>query len=302
MAKTIGLSILNVVVIILLAPLFEGIMRKLKAYVHSRIGPPIIQPYYDILKLLGKEEIKSSDNFFFKYAAVLSFTVIILLTLLTPLGSSAPPFNMFGEVVVFVYLISLVAVFIILGGLGAGSPFATVGAGREMMLVITVEPVIAIALITMGVKAGSMRFSDIMQYSSTHGFSISMLIVSITLFLATISQLAKLPFDIVEADQEIMEGPFIEQSGPKLALFKWGYYAKGLIFASIFISVFIPWPVISFQPLAILVHFVKMLILLIVVAVVDVVNPRLRIDQAIRYFGLIIFVAITGLAFAIIGV
>ncbi|MCI0511805.1 NADH-quinone oxidoreductase subunit H [candidate division KSB1 bacterium] len=302
MAKTIGLSILNVVVIILLAPLFEGIMRKLKAYVHSRIGPPIIQPYYDILKLLGKEEIKSSDNFFFKYAAVLSFTVIILLTLLTPLGSSAPPFDMFGEVIVFVYLISLVAVFIILGGLGTGSPFATVGAGREMMLVITVEPVIAIALITMGVKAGSMRFSDIMQYSSTHGFSISMLIVSITLFLATISQLAKLPFDIVEADQEIMEGPFIEQSGPKLALFKWGYYAKGLIFASIFISVFIPWPVISFQPLAILVHFVKMLIMLIVVAVVDVVNPRLRIDQAIRYFGLIIFVAITGLAFAIIGV
>ena len=98
-----------------------------------------------------------------------------------------------------------------------------------------------IALITAAVRSGSLQMGDIMQYQIEHGTSLSMILVGIALFLAIVAQLARLPFDMVEADQEIMEGPFIEQSGPKLALFKWAFYAKELIFASLFASIFIPW-------------------------------------------------------------
>ena len=98
-----------------------------------------------------------------------------------------------------------------------------------------------------------------------------------------------------------MEGPFIEQSGPKLALFKWGFYAKELIFASVFVSVFVPWPHVGIFILDLFITLAKVLVLLLIVGVVHVVNPRLRIDQAVRYFGLLIFVAFVGLAFALIG-
>jgi len=298
--EIIGLSALNLVLVLLLSPLLEGIIRKLVAFVHSRIGPPIYQPYLDILKLLGKEEIVSSKSILFRLSPVFAFAAILTVSMLTPIGAK-PPLGFAGEIIVFIYLISFVAVMIIISGVTSENPFGIVGSGREMMMVLTVEPVLAIALITAGVKSGSMMFGDMMVWQLSHSPSLSMVIVGVTLFVAIVAQLARLPFDMVEADQEIMEGPFIEQSGPKLALFKWGFYAKQLIFASIFVSIFIPWPHIAILPLAILVTLLKVAVILILVGVVHAVNPRLRIDQSIKYFGLLIFIAAGGLAFALVG-
>ena len=298
--EIIGLSALNLFMVLLLSPLFEGIIRKLIAFVHSRIGPPIYQPYLDILKLLGKEEIVSSKSILFRFSPVIAFATILTVAMLTPIGA-APPLAMAGELIVFIYLISLVAVMIILSGVTSNNPYGIVGSGREMMMVLTVEPVLAIALITVGVKSGSMMFGDMMKWQLANTPSVSMVIVGIALFIAIVAQLARLPFDIVEADQEIMEGPFIEQSGPKLALFKWGFYAKQFIFASIFVSIFIPWPHIGILVLDILITLAKVLVILILVGVVHAVNPRLRIDQSIKYFALLIFIAAGGLAFALVG-
>ncbi len=299
-AEIIGLSALNLLLVLLLSPLLEGIIRKLIAFVHSRIGPPIYQPYLDLLKLLGKEEIVSSKSALFRFSPVIAFAAILTVSMLTPIGA-APPLGFAGELLVFVYLISLVAVMIIMSGVTSGNPFGVVGSGREMMMVLTVEPVLVIALITAGVKSGSMMFGDMMAWQLQNPPSVSMTIVSVALFIAIVAQLARLPFDIVEADQEIMEGPFIEQSGPKLALFKWGFYAKQFIFASIFVSIFIPWPHLGNLVLDILITVVKVVVILVLVGVVHAVNPRLRIDQSIKYFGLLIFIAAGGLAFALVG-
>jgi formate hydrogenlyase subunit 4 len=161
--------------------------------------------------------------------------------------------------------------------------------------------VILIALITMAVKSGSMQFSDMMAFQLQNGLSLSTVVVGAALFLAIIAQLSRLPFDSVEADQEIMEGPFVEQSGVKLAFFKWSFYAKELIFASLFVSIFVPWPHFENYLVNVLVNLIKMVVLLLLVGVVHVVNPRLRIDQAVRYFGVLIFVTLIGLAFALVG-
>ncbi len=298
--EIVALCSFNIILVLLLSPLLEGIIRKLVALVHSRIGPPLYQPYIDILKLLGKEEIVSSDNFFFRYSGVLALAAILSTAVIIPIGAR-PPLGNAGEIIVFVYLITLSAIMVMMSGITSESPFGIVGAAREMMMVLVVEPVIIIALITAAVKARSMTFGDIMAYHLSHGTSISMVIVAIALFLAIVAQLARLPFDIVEADQEIMEGPFIEQSGAKLALFKWSFYAKELIFASIFVSIFVPWPYKGNFIVDFIITLVKIVILLLIVGVVHVVNPRLRIDQAIRYFGILIFVSLIGLAFALVG-
>lgn len=300
MSQVFGVSIFNVLLVILLSPLLEGIIRKTTALVQSRIGPPLIQPYYDLLKLLGKDSLTSSDSFLFKYTPIFSFSIVLIMALLTPFGISAP-LGMAGDTIVFIYLLTFSAVMIMMSGISSGSPYGAVGSAREVMMVLTVEPVIAIALITAGVKAGSLSFSDMVEWQITHGLSFSMVITGIALFLAIISQLCKLPFDIVEAETEIMEGPFIEQSGPRLALFKWSIYIKELIFASVFFSLFLPWPYFQNVPVNVTVNLVKIVVFIVIVGVVHSVNPRIRIDQSIKYFGALIFISFVGLAFALMG-
>jgi formate hydrogenlyase subunit 4 len=192
-------------------------------------------------------------------------------------------------------------VMVVLSGISSNSPFSFIGASREMMLLLTVEPVILIALITLACKAGSTQFSDLMAWQAGHLPALSTLIAGIGLFIAIVAQLARLPFDIVEADQEIMEGPFIEQSGPKLALFKWMIYAKQFIFAAVFVTLFIPWPVMAWGIFNFLFALIKMVLLLAIVGVVHVVNPRLRIDQAMRFFLVLVIVELAGLTFALVG-
>ena len=128
-----------------------------------------------------------------------------------------------------------------------------------------------------------------------------MIIAGSALFLAILSQLCKLPFDIVEAETEIMDGPFVEQSGPRLALFKWSIYVKELIFASIFFSIFAPWPYFHNVPLNVVVNIAKIAVFILIVGVAHSVNPRIRTDQSIKYFGAVIFISFAALVFALIG-
>jgi formate hydrogenlyase subunit 4 len=293
-------SAVNLVLVVLLSPLVDGILRKWVALVHSRIGPPIYQPYLDLLKLMGKEEITSSESWLFRASPIICFAAIMASAMLIPFGD-VPPLLAGGETFTFVYLITWTSVMVMLSGISSTSPYGIIGSSREMMMILTVEPVLIIALITMAVKCGSMQFADMMQYQWSHGPSLSLIIVACTFFMAIVAQLARLPFDMVEADQEIMEGPFVEQSGVKLALFKWTFYAKETVFAALFISIFVPWPRFEYYGINVIVTLLKMIILIVVVGLVHVVNPRLRIDQAVRYFGILIFVTLIGLAFALVG-
>lgn len=298
--QTVAQSAINVLLVLLLSPLLEGGIRKLVALVHSRIGPPVYQPYLDLLKLMSKEEIVSSSDGLFRYSPLICLALVLAAAVLTPIGA-APPLQTSGDAITFVYLVTFSSVMIMMSGISSASPYGVIGSAREMMMILMVEPVMLIALITLGVKSGSMQFSDMMAYQAAQGPALSSVIAAVALFLSIIAQMARLPFDMVEADQEIMEGPFIEQSGTKLAFFKWAFYAKELIFAALFVSLFIPWPVFAGYGLNLVFGLLKIAVVLLLVGVVHVVNPRLRIDQAVRYFGVLIFVALIGLTFALVG-
>src|SRR4030065_255527 len=158
----------------------------------------------------------------------------------TPLAPPPPP-AFAGDAITFLYFIALAGVAIMLGAFACGNPYAYVGASREMMMILSVEPVAAIALVTAAGKAGSLSFPEMIASYGASGPSVSMVVAGIAFLLALQAQVGKLPFDIAEAEQEIMEGPFIERSGPGLALFKLASYAKLIIFGSILVQVFLPW-------------------------------------------------------------
>lgn len=299
MSRMILIGLLNILIILLLAPLYEGIMRKVRAVIHSRQGPPILQPYYDLAKLMLKDDQEVAGDFLFKGAPVLCLGSVILVALFTPMGTAAP-LGFAGDALVLVYLLTMSAVFVILGGMASGNPYAFLGANREMMLLLVVEPVLAISLMTGAIKAHSLMVSDISSYIATAP-SISLAVAGLAFFLVIQPEMAKIPFDLAEAETEIMEGPFIEYSGRKLGLFKLAFFAKQGIFVSLFAQIFLPWFQTSFAPLGIVINLLKVLVLVVVVELIASLNPRLKIDQAIKYFAVVIVFALLGMALALLG-
>lgn len=297
----ITLAVINVALALFLSPLLEGLIRKLRARIHSRIGPPVIQPYYDLLKLLGKEDINAVDNPILKIAPILALSSVMVASLLIPLGS-VPPLGFYGDTIVFIYFIALAGVGIVLGGFVSASPYATVGAGREMIMFLIVEPVLFVTLITAAINSRSFTMYDMALWNYMNGPTISMAIAAVAYFLALQAQLSKLPFDIPEAETEIMGGPFVEMSGPKFALFKWSLLAKQVVFCSLFFEIFIPWPKTFNYVYDLIITLIKVIVAVLLIGVIDAVNPRLRIDQALIYFFGVIIVAIAGLAFALVSV
>jgi formate hydrogenlyase subunit 4 len=292
--------LLNVVLALFLSPLYEGIMRKLRAAIHSRIGPPITQPYWDLLKLLGKEDLRSTGGVVYASLPALTLGSLLLLATLIPMGTAAP-LAFAGDMIAVLYVAAMSAILIMLAGFASASPYASIGSSREMMMLLSVEPILAIALSVGAFKAKTLALGGIVNWQVQNGPSISMAIGGVAFFLALQAQAGKLPFDIAEADQEIMGGPLVEQSGPRLALFRWAMWTKQLVLAFLLVEVFFPWPRLGIHLLDLIMTIVKVLVVLMLVAVIDVVNPRLRIDQAMGYFMRVAFSSLAALAFAVIG-
>ena len=291
--------IVTVGILLFLSPLIEGVLRKFKALVHSRLGPPLLQPYWDILKLLGKDDVRSRHAFLGELPSWVALAALLAAGLLVPLGTHAAFAN--GDLFLFIYLIGFASACCMLAGMDSGSPYGFLGTAREMMTSFVVEPVLFIALITAALKSHSFRFSDMAFYQRTAGVSISMLIAGVSLLLAIQAQLSKFPFDSPEAEGELMGGVFAEMSGPTFAMYRWGFIVKQLIFGLILAQIFFPWPLGLTGIWAAVSQIVKVLLVAVLVGLVDAVNPRLRIDQAIVYYFGVILAALVGLVFALVG-
>ena len=301
MDKIIPIALCNLVLVILVAPFYEGVIRKLKALIHSRKGPSFFQPYFDLFKLLGKEDLQVKGNPLFSFGPILTLGSILMVALLTPMGTN-PPLGFSGDLIVLIYFLTLASVGIMLGGSSTGSIYGTIGAGREMMLAMVVEIVVIGSLIVGVIHTQSFNLGAISAWYHHSGPFFSMIMAAVPFFLVLQVQLGKLPFDIPDAEQELMGGPFMESGGPKFALYKWSYFAKQIVLTSLFMEIFIPWPKFGVVPLDIFINLVKVLVVMVLVGVIDAVCPRIRIDQAIRYFIGIWFILIFAIAFALIGV
>jgi len=290
----------NVIVVLLVAPFFQGVLRKITARIQSRQGPPIRQPYYDTLKLLGKEDIESGEApRMQRFAAYLSLASILAIACLVPMGFKAP-MSSAGDAILVIYLLTLSGICMLLAGLAAGSTYSLVGISREMMTMLTLEPLIAISIIIAAVHTQSFRLDTILNGAiyQTGGFPLSGVIMLVVMLLSFQAFVARVPFDITEAETEIMEGPLIEYSGPKLAIFKYAQMAKLVVFSALFIGLFVPWGSDLVFPLAWIFFWVKVSVLVLLVTVVAATHARYRIDQAIRFFASLMGVGIVALIFA----
>jgi formate hydrogenlyase subunit 4 len=293
----------NIAVVLLVAPLFEGVLRKITARVQSRQGPPLLQPYFDLLKLLGKEDIESGETPWMQRLAVyLSLATVLAVACLIPMGFPAP-FNAAGDAILLIYLLTLAGICTLLAGLAAGSTFSLLGISREMMSMMLLEPLLAVALVTGAVHTRSFRLDTILNGSvyAAGGVPWSGLILLGVLLLSFQAFVQRVPFDIAEAETELMEGPLMEYSGPKLALFKHAQMSKLVVYSGLFVGLFAPWGSGLAAPWGWLLFWGKVSVLVLLVTLVAATHARYRIDQAIRYFAGLLAVALGALLLASYG-
>ena len=304
--STIGMmagGLLNVGLVLLAAPFFQGVLRKITARIQSRQGPPLLQPYFDLLKLLGKEDIESGEMpRMQQFAVYLSMATVLTVICLVPMGFPAP-MNYAGDAILLIYLLTLSGICTLLAGLAAGSTYSLVGASREMMSMIVLEPLLVIAIVTGAIHTQSFRLNTVLHGSvyATGGFPWSGLIMIVVILLSFQAFVQRAPFDISEAETELMEGPLMEYSGPKLALLKYASMAKLVIYSALFVGLFDPWGSELAFPLGWLTFWLKVFGLVVLVTVVAATHARYRIDQAIRYFASLLVVALAALSLATYG-
>lgn len=293
----------NVLLVLLLAPFFQGVLRKITARIQSRQGPPIAQPYFDLLKLLGKEDIESGESpFMQRFAVYLALAAVLTVACLVPMGFAAP-MNGAGDAILLIYLLTLCGICTLLAGLAAGSTYSLLGISREMMSMIALEPLFAIAIVVSALHSQSFRLDAVLNGSvyATGIFPWSGLLMLSVMLLSFQAFVQRVPFDISEAETELMEGPLVEYSGPKLALFKYAQMAKLVIYSALFVALFLPWGSGLAFPLGWLLFWAKVFVLVLLVTLVAATHARYRIDQAIRYFASLLGVALVALVAASYG-
>ncbi|AIF68687.1 NADH dehydrogenase subunit 1 [Palaeococcus pacificus DY20341] len=316
LAYSIGFPLLG----IFLGLVYKGMDRRVSARLTSRIGPPIRQPFWDVGKLLLKETIvpENAVAWLFNAMPIVSLAASLTLLLYIPFGVLEAPLEGYGDLVVILYLFTLQSLAMAIGGFASGSPFSSVGAQREMVLMMSYELPLATVIVGFALVYRSFSLTTI---ASTPVWSmvgplagIGVLLLLVALLVVTPAELAKLPFDIAEAETEICEGMLAEYSGRNLALFYLSDAVRGFAMAAIEVVLFIPFTlsyIFGLNLSGATLYIVEGLWFLFKVAIVYILAitivrtsfGRFKIDQASKIFWVYVnIIALLGLALVWVGV
>ncbi|GAB4377373.1 MAG: hydrogenase [Calditrichia bacterium] len=279
--------------------------RKVSARIQWRVGPPFLQPFYDLLKLWHKELLipVSGKRAGFLLAPILGVTATTLLATILGIINLNPEFQFVGDTIVIIYLMMLPPLSIVWGGFSSGNPLSVLGASREIKLLMGYELPFIIAIATVLFKVGTFSLGEIIEYQHVHGVLLyypSMILAFVASLLCLQAKLGQVPFDIAEAECEIMEGPLLEYSGPALGLFKLMQAMLYVVAPWFLISLF--WGGTQLQGWGILWSLLKYLFIVVIVVLIKNTNPRLRIDQAIKFFwSWVTLLALAGLILMFLG-
>ena len=244
----IGIGVLQALLLFLLAPLYSGFARVMRAKMHSRTGPPLMQNYYDITKLMTRQEVVSEQaGWIFRVTPYLNLACMFLAAMIIPALTTASPLEAAGDLILIVYLFALPRFFFAVAGLESGSTLGGIGARRELLVSALVEPTLLMVIFVMALLAGTTNLGRISTEVATGAFpySLAYLLGMAAFAFAAYIEMGKLPFDLGEAEQEVQEGPLAEYSGRSLAILKWSIYLKQLVLVALFLALFIPFGAMS---------------------------------------------------------
>ena len=299
-----------------------GVDRKIVAKMQKRVGPPVLQPFYDFFKLCGKETIvpAAANKGMFLAAPLVGLASLIVLQMFIPVFSFSA-FSTMADVIVILYLLLIPALSMILGGAASGSPYAGVGLSREMVTVIACELPLVLVLLAIAKAVGNatgsglvFSMSEIIRYQLASGSligKVSMIPAAIAFLLIIPGETGSHPFDTAEAETEICEGLLAEYSGAPLAVYKLSHSIKVLTLESLFVALFLGGIVGGIRTLvgsfglsaavtgmisgllgAIVLVLICIVITILFISLVHAITARLKIEQVFKYY----WTVVTGLA------
>ncbi|WP_312953257.1 respiratory chain complex I subunit 1 family protein [Superficieibacter sp.] len=280
------LSLIQALVLFAAAPLLAGVTRVARARLHNRRGPGVLQEYRDILKLLGRQSVApDASGWVFRATPFVMAGVMLTIAAALPVVTVYSPLAQVGDLITLIYLFAVARFFFAVSGLDTGSPFTAIGASREAILGVLVEPMLLLGLWVAAQVAGSTHISMIVStiYDWPVPYSLPLLLALCACAFATYIEMGKLPFDLAEAEQELQEGPLSEYSGSGFGVMKWAISLKQLVVLQMFVGVFIPWgQMVTFSAggllLAIVVAVVKLVVGVLIIALFENSMARLRLD------------------------
>ena len=268
---------------LLLSPLLLGVANRVKAILAGRKGPPLLQAYYDLRKLLGKGAVYSrTTTWIFRYGPVIGLAAAGTALLLVPFGRIAAPLGFSGDLVLFAYLLGLMRFFTILAALDTGSSFEGMGASREAQFAALAEPALFLGMASLAQRTGSFSLSEIYAQLDTWAWmdwGPSLALVSAAFLVVFLAENCRIPFDDPNTHLELTmvhEVMVLDHGGPDLAIILYGAALKLWALGALLVGILVPvstgnaW-VDSGAALA------GMLALAIVVGIIESAMARLRL-------------------------
>lgn len=279
-------NVLHILVALTLPPLLLGVIAKTKALFAGRVGPPVLQPYFDLIKLFQKGSVFSTTTtWVFRAGPVVALATAALAALLVPLVDASAPIPSFtGDMIVLAYLLGLGRFFTASAALDTGSAFEGMGAAREATFACLAEPALFLGLVVLAKLSGSLTLANMLGHSlashwPTAGASLALVLLS--WFIVLLAENSRIPFDDPNTHLEltmIHEVMVLDHSGPALGMILYGAALKLFVFSALIVRLAFPlatgyalldWPL-----------FVgATLLVAVAVGIVESTMARLRLTQ-----------------------
>ena len=261
---------------------FEYLDRKVHARLQNRVGPPWFQPLADFIKLASKEDVipEDANPRMFKMMPVFALTSTVTAFFYIPLWNMSGLYSFTGDLVVVLYLLTIPTLSFFLGGWYSTSLYSKIGAVRSITQLFAYEVPLFVSMLSPALLANTWSLKGMAIFYAAHPwywtFNMLGFFVSI---VALLGKLEKVPFDIAEAETEIVAGTFTEYSGRLLALFRLGIDIEAIVGASLLAAVFLPFGLALAPVLGFVVYLLKVLFIVLLMTLARSVFARLRIDQ-----------------------
>lgn len=279
---------IHLLTVLLLPLLLRGVINKTKAAFAGRTGPPLLQPFYDVIKLVQKDSvISTTTGWVFRAGPVVSLATVLLASLLLPFGRENAPVSFSGDVFLFVYLLALGRLFMAIASLDTGSAFEGMGVTRELTFSALAEPALFFGFLVLAGLARSLSLSEMLGESfgaQWQSGGASLVLVLVSWFIVLLAENSRIPFDDPTTHLEltmIHEVIVLDHSGPALAMILYGASVKLLLFCAMIVQMLSPFDS-GYALVDAAVFVTETLLLAVAIGAIESTMARLRMPDVPR--------------------
>jgi len=305
MILALGLQLGQMLLVLALAPAVTGLIRKMKARLQRRIGPPIVQPYRDLRRLLGKEVVLAENaSWLFRVAPYLIFAATWVAAALVPTFETGLLFSWSGDLIAIVALLGAARFLQAVAALDTGTGFGGIGASREIMIASLAEPAMIMVVFTVALVAGATQLSTVAEFMVTSGgLRVSLALALVALVIVALAENARIPVDNPATHLELTmvhEAMVLEYSGRHLAMVELAASLRLLLYLSLIACIFFPFGLIAdgdglmAHVGAIAAYLMKIVVASLLLATLETSIAKMRVFRVPNLLGIALMLGLLG--------